>query len=75
MALRLVEIILPDGEEDDLNDLVKDIEILDIWYVSLSEDRLMTRVLVQSEQTEPLTDALEKHFGRVEGFREIDEVP
>jgi len=71
MALRLVEIILPDGEEDDLNDLVKDLGILDIWHVSLSEDRLMTRVLVQSEQTEPLTDALEKHFGRVEGFRVV----
>lgn len=71
MALRLVEIVLPNGDEEELTDLIKDLKILDIWHVRLSEERLMSRVLVQSEDTEKLTDALEKHFGEIEGFRVV----
>lgn len=71
MALRLVEIILPKGNEEKVEHLVQDLGIEEIWHIGVSEKRTMSRVLISSEQSEALMDALDKRFVGTEGFKVI----
>jgi uncharacterized hydrophobic protein (TIGR00341 family) len=71
MALRLVEVILPKGNEGTVEKLVEDLEIEEIWHIKVSEERTMSRVLISSEESEALMDALDKSFSGTEGFRVI----
>lgn len=71
MALRLVEVILPKGNEETIEQLAEKLKIEEIWHLRVSEKRTMSRVLMSSEESEALMDALDKRFGRTEGFRVI----
>jgi uncharacterized hydrophobic protein (TIGR00341 family) len=69
MALRLVEVILPAGNEKDIEEMVKGLNIERIWHVNVSEKRSMSRILVHSEASEALLDALERRYSSVEEFQ------
>jgi uncharacterized hydrophobic protein (TIGR00341 family) len=71
MALRLVEIILPKGNEEIIEQVVEDLKIEEIWHLKVSEKRTMSRVLISSEESEALIDALDHRFADTEGFRVI----
>jgi len=71
MALRLVEIILPKGNEEIIEQVVEDLKIEEIWHLRVSEKRTMSRVLISSEESEALIDALDNRFADTEGFRVI----
>lgn len=71
MALRLIEIILPAGNEPAVEKMTEDRKIEEIWHVKVSEKRTMSRILMSSEQTESLLDGIEKEFSGTEGFRVI----
>ncbi|MDH3365434.1 MAG: TIGR00341 family protein [Thermoplasmata archaeon] len=71
MALRLAEIILPTGNEEIVEVVVKDLKIEEIWHLKVSEKRTMSRVLISSEESEALMDALDARFAGTEGFRVI----
>ena len=71
MALRLVELILPEDHTKYVQDLLKDCQAEGIWYETLMEDKIITRILLPAEKTEELIDLFEKHFSIVDGFRVI----
>jgi len=71
MSLRLIELVLPQQFRDEVQDLLKENEVLDIWNNSITEGRVHFRVLVQTGKTEGIMDILEKRFSRIEAFRLI----
>jgi uncharacterized hydrophobic protein (TIGR00341 family) len=71
MALRLAEIILPTGNEEIVEQVVEDMKIEEIWHLKVSEKRTMSRVLISSEESEALMDALDVRFAGTDGFRVI----
>jgi uncharacterized hydrophobic protein (TIGR00341 family) len=71
MALRLVELILPEDHTKYVQDLLKDCQAEGIWYETLMEDKIITRILLPAEKTEELIDLFEKHFSIVKEFRVI----
>ena len=69
MALRLIELILPAGNEELIAQVVEDMDIEEIWHLRVSDDRVMSKILISSEESEALLDALEKRFSNIDGFR------
>ncbi|MDH4123349.1 MAG: TIGR00341 family protein [Thermoplasmata archaeon] len=69
MALRLIELILSELNEKQVKEAVKDYKVLDLWYARLSDEKFMTRILVEAETSEELIDDLERKFSDQQGFR------
>ena len=69
MALRLIELILPAGNEELIAQVVEDMDIEEIWHLRVSDDRVMSKILIPSEESEALLDAIEKRFSNIDGFR------
>lgn len=71
MSLRLIEIVVSDRYREDLLDSLQDHQILDVWQESIEENRIHTKILIQTEFSETVLDFLEKKFSHVTGFRII----
>jgi uncharacterized hydrophobic protein (TIGR00341 family) len=71
MALRLIEVLLPEGIENRLKEIIKDKTDLGVWQEYLSDNQVANHILVRSEKTEELLDLLESNFSTIEGFRVI----
>jgi len=69
MALRLIELILPEDQSKYVQELLKDHQALGIWHERLLEDKILVRVLLQAEQTEKVMDIFEQHFSILDDFR------
>jgi len=71
MPLRLIEIILPQGYLNVVEGLIQENDPLDFWKEEISEGQMRFKVLVPTEKTEPMMDALEERFYKIDGFRMI----
>ena len=71
MALRLMELILPEDQIILAQDILKNCQALGIWNENLQENKILIRILLPAEKTEEAMDTFEKHFSLVEGFRII----
>jgi uncharacterized hydrophobic protein (TIGR00341 family) len=71
MALRLIELILPEDQSKYVQDLLKDYNAVGIWHEKLLENKILVRVLLPAEQTEEVMDIFEQHFSILEDFRII----
>jgi uncharacterized hydrophobic protein (TIGR00341 family) len=71
MALRLIEMILPEGEAEKAGKLLEEYQLLGMWSEDLSQDWTLVNILPAEEGTEAILDLLEKRFSMVEGFRII----
>lgn len=71
MALRLIELILPEDYLKHSQDVLKDCQASGIWYERLEENKILVRILLTAEKTEEAMDTFEKHFSNVDGFRII----
>lgn len=71
MALRLIEMVLPGGYKEEVDNLLAEQELLDIWEETIAEGRLHIKIIVPTGQSENILDLLEKRFTHVEGFRII----
>ena len=71
MALRLIELILPVGNEQHVNEILEGMDIEENWVLKVSEKRTMYRILLPSEETESLTDRLDQRFHNLDGYRII----
>jgi uncharacterized hydrophobic protein (TIGR00341 family) len=71
MALRLIELILPEERGREVPELITEQKPLSIWYETLSENRTLIRILLTTEATETVLDICEKNFSGAEGFRVI----
>jgi len=69
MALRLIELILPEDQSKYVQELLKDHQALGIWHERLLEDKILVRVLLPAEQTEKVMDIFEQHFSILDDFR------
>jgi len=70
MALRLVDVYLPEGY-DGLEDLEDEHAVLGRWNVELEGDRRLLRVLLDTGDTEALLDWLDDEIGLAEDYRVV----
>jgi len=61
MALRLVEISLPETEQRSAEALLEGEAILCVWRQGLSDTSILLRVLLPAEAVEALLDGLSSH--------------
>ncbi len=74
MALRMLEIVVPDSCVDDLIERIGSDtfpQILESWTCPISEKRSSIKILVDAESTESVTDALARACATHEGFRVV----
>ncbi|MDH4219004.1 MAG: TIGR00341 family protein [Candidatus Aminicenantes bacterium] len=71
MPLRLIEIILPEGYLNVAEGLIQENDPLDFWKEEITEGQMRMKVLVPTEKTEPMMDALEERFYKIDGFRMV----
>jgi uncharacterized hydrophobic protein (TIGR00341 family) len=71
MALRLIELILPEDQLQYAQGILKDCQAIGIWNENLRENMVLIRILLPAERTEEAMDTFEKHFSIVDGFRVI----
>jgi len=67
MPLRLIELVLPEGTRHGVRELLKDRPVLGLWDERVSEDQVLVRILLPTEETEPVLDLLEKQYSMVDG--------
>jgi uncharacterized hydrophobic protein (TIGR00341 family) len=71
MALRLLELMLPDETADRLDDLLEEYGPHDVSRIVSAEGTVLLRILIDGQRVEGLTDALIERAGPAEGFRII----
>lgn len=71
MSLRVIELLLPEGYHNLLEDVLQKTETLDFWEETLCDARSLVKILVKTEHTENVLDLMEKRFSHLEGFRII----
>ncbi len=69
MALRMIEIVLPQGYRNVAVELIRGKEPLDFWEEEIGEGQTRIKILLPMEKTESMMDPLEKRFYKIEGFR------
>ena len=68
MAQRLLEIIVPRSEKNKLTEMLVEHKASWLGMTNISETNIMAKVILQAEETESLTDALEKKFSILKDF-------
>lgn len=71
MAIRLLDIYITREREKEIKEVLEDFPVLDIWHDRLSENEVVARVLINTEKTDPLLDALDERFSGEEAFRVV----
>ena len=71
MALRLIEIYGPTEKKEKIETLFKNITIFGLWQDKLPDRKMVTRILIDSEQTEPVLEKLEEKYEKNTDFRII----
>ncbi|HMA83306.1 MAG TPA: TIGR00341 family protein [Candidatus Thermoplasmatota archaeon] len=71
MALRLIEIYGLTEKQKNIESLLEDITLFGIWQDKLPDKKRVTRILIDSEQTEPLLELFEKKYDKNSDFRII----
>ncbi|GJM17884.1 MAG: hypothetical protein DHS20C14_00970 [Phycisphaeraceae bacterium] len=69
MSLRLVQVVLPRGKQDELAEALGDIDSDRSWTVETSEDHQVTNIVTRADQCEDLIEALSDRFEGTERFR------
>jgi uncharacterized hydrophobic protein (TIGR00341 family) len=71
MALRLLQVFLPDGPQADLESILEHHDVIGTWPDARGGARRVLCLLVQAEEAEPIMDRLDQAFGGREGFRVV----
>lgn len=71
MPLRLLQVILPNDQHQDLCALLDEIKCEQHWIIKLDNDLSMTCVLLQKEAVEEVSDTVKEHYKYLDGFRTI----
>lgn len=62
MALRLIQMVIPQQEEEAAQRLLEERGVKRFWYGQCPENLMMLNILLSSESTESVLDELEKRF-------------
>ncbi|MBD3413639.1 MAG: TIGR00341 family protein [Candidatus Aminicenantes bacterium] len=71
MPLRLIEIVVPEKHNKDVQELLQEHEVLELWEKGISEGRIHVEVLIPTGESGKVLDLLEKRFSQIKGFRII----
>lgn len=74
MALRMIEMVLPEDIGHFAHEYLKDqsdLPILGVWSQLLVSGESLVKVLLDAEHTEAVLDILENNYGSIEGFKAI----
>jgi uncharacterized hydrophobic protein (TIGR00341 family) len=71
MALRLLEVIVPEQNFNDVTELLKQNEISNFWQTCSCESKIIFKIILQVEKTEGLIDQFESRYKHLESFRLI----
>ena len=71
MALRLIEMVLPEKDGKEVRELLKEHKVLEHRQVRLSDGEVLVRILLDAEQSEAVLDLLEKQYAGEEGNRVV----
>jgi uncharacterized hydrophobic protein (TIGR00341 family) len=71
MALRLIEMVLPEKDSGEVRELLKEHNVLEHRQVRLPDGEVLVRILLDAEQSEAVLDLLEKRYTGGEGNRVV----
>ena len=71
MALRLIEMVLPEQNGEEVLELLKEHKMLEHRQIRLSDGEVLVRILLEAEQSEAVLDSLEKCYTGKEGNRVV----
>lgn len=69
MALRMIEAMMPDEAVGRLDTLATEVDVLGSWREPLGDGKVLLRILVRSDETEPVIAELESRFADCPDFR------
>ncbi len=70
MILRVMQIFIPETNQEKLDELLEGCEILGRWR-DTDSDQLVLHLLVPAEETEPIMDRFEQHYADTKSFHVI----
>lgn len=72
MALRLVEMVMPETDIDEAKEFLEENDlVLDYWHDRISEQNISVKIIVRAEKSQTVLDNLDEKFSGYEGFRII----
>ncbi len=71
MALRLLEIVVPEDATNEVLKIIGEAQITNFWMTCSCESRNIFKMIVAAETTEKLLDILEKKYGSLEDFHMV----
>ena len=71
MALRLIEMVLPEQDGKEVLELLKEYKMLEHRQIRLSDGEVLVRILLDAEQSEAVLDLLGERYAGKEGNRVV----
>jgi len=71
MPLRLMEVTIPEYNNDDLRKEIEGETTIDYWQEEVIKSGLWVKMILSVEQTEKILDLLEKKYSNMKGFRVV----
>jgi len=71
MALRLIEMVLPEKDGVEIHELLKEHKTLEYRQISLPDGDVLVRILLDAEQSEAVLDLLGERYAGKEGNRVV----
>ena len=71
MALRLLEIVVPEEATPDVLKIIEEGQITNFWQTCSCESRNIFKMIIAAEKTEKLLDTLQKKYGHLENFHMV----
>ena len=71
MALRLLEIVVPEEATGEVLSIVKEAGVSNFWLTCSCENRNIFKMIITAEKTEGLLDTFEKKYGGLEDFHMV----
>jgi len=71
MALRLLEIVVPEEVMGEVFKIIEESQITNFWQTCSCENRNIFKMIVPAEKTETLLDTLQKRYGHLEEFHMV----
>jgi uncharacterized hydrophobic protein (TIGR00341 family) len=71
MALRLIEIYHGKGQAKEIDFLLKELPVMEIWHDELPEGETITKVLIASKNAEQIFDVLQKFYSEDKTLRVV----
>lgn len=71
MALRLLEIVVPEEVTAEVLSIVEEAKVTNFWLTCSCENRNIFKMIVSADKTENLLDTFEKKYGSLEEFHMV----